>query len=124
MSKRKIEQEVDLVLLFELFSIGKRITEQSNRHIFNEYRNWSGINQSYCTTHDRKLAQFSQTVYISRSEDSRRKHSEGLRVIFAEHSDVVENGILTMQRFLDIFRFLYSGGWQVWGAFHCIRFPS
>ena len=30
MSKRKIEQEVDLVLLFELISTGKRKTEQSN----------------------------------------------------------------------------------------------
>ena len=30
MSKRKIKQEVDLVLLFELISIGKRKTEQSN----------------------------------------------------------------------------------------------
>ena len=28
--KRKIKQEVDLVLLFELFSIGKRKPEQSN----------------------------------------------------------------------------------------------
>ena len=38
MSKRKIKQEVDLVLLFELISIGKRKTEQSNWCIFNEYR--------------------------------------------------------------------------------------
>ena len=38
MSKRKIKQEVDLVLLFELTSIGKRKTEQSNWCIFNEYR--------------------------------------------------------------------------------------
>ena len=30
MSKRKIKQEVDLVLLFELISIGKRKTEPSN----------------------------------------------------------------------------------------------
>ena len=30
MSKRKIKQEVDLVLFFELFSIGKRKTQQSN----------------------------------------------------------------------------------------------
>ena len=29
MLKRKIKQEVDLVLLFELFLIGKRKTEQS-----------------------------------------------------------------------------------------------
>ena len=27
--------------------------------------------------------------------------------------DIVENDILTMQRFLDVFRFLYYGGWQV-----------
>ena len=41
MSKRKIKQEVDLVLLFELILIRKRKTEQSNWYIFNEYRNWS-----------------------------------------------------------------------------------
>ena len=34
-------------------------------------------------------------------------------MIFGEYSDIVENDILTMQRFLDISRFLYSGGWQV-----------
>ena len=28
--------------------------------------------------------------------------------------DIVFNDILTMQRFLDISRFLYSGGWQIW----------
>ena len=34
-------------------------------------------------------------------------------MIFGEYSDIVENYILTMQRFLDISRFLYSWGWQV-----------
>ena len=34
-------------------------------------------------------------------------------MIFGEYSDIVENDFLTMQRFLDISRFLYSGGWQV-----------
>ena len=34
-------------------------------------------------------------------------------VIFREYSDIVENDILTIQIFLDISRFLYSGGWQV-----------
>ena len=34
-------------------------------------------------------------------------------MIFGEHSDIVENDFLTMQRLLDISRFLYSGGWQV-----------
>ena len=34
-------------------------------------------------------------------------------MIFGEYSDIVENDILTMQRFLDISRFLYSWGWQV-----------
>jgi len=42
-----------------------------------------------------------------------KKHSEGLRVIFREYSGIVENDILTMQRFLDVSRFLYPGGWQV-----------
>ena len=37
-------------------------------------------------------------------------------MIFGEYSDIVKNDILTMQRFLDVSRFLYSGGWQV-----CIR---
>jgi len=40
--------------------------------------------------------------------------SEGLRVIFVEYSDIVENYIFTMQRFLAVSRFLYSGVWQVW----------
>ena len=62
MSKRKIKQEVDLVLLFELILIRKRKTEQSNWYIFNEYRNWSEINQSNCTMHGRKLARFSHAI--------------------------------------------------------------
>ena len=62
MSKRKIKQEVDLVLLFELILIRKRKTEQSNWYIFNEYRNWSEINQSNCTMHGRKLARFSYAI--------------------------------------------------------------
>ena len=77
--------------------------------LFNEYRSWSESNQSNCTTHGRKLARFSHAVYISRSkEDGRRELSEGLRVIFGEYSDIVENNIHTitvnnsdtMQRFL------------------------
>ena len=31
--------------------------------------------------------------------------------------DIVFNDILTMQRFLDISRFLYSGDWQVWSQY-------
>ena len=34
-------------------------------------------------------------------------------MIFGEYLDVVKNDILIMQRFLDVSRFLYSGGWQV-----------
>ena len=104
MSKRKIKQEVDLVLLFELISIGKRKTEQSNWYIFNEYRNWSEINQSNCTMKVGKVLE----RYYRRAEDSK-----GLRVIFGEYSDIVQTDILTIQRFLDISRFLYSGSWQV-----------
>ena len=103
MSKTKIKQELDLVLLFELISMGKRKTEQSNWYIFNEYRHWSEINQSNCTMHGRKLARFSHAVIDV------RKNSEGLRVIFGEYSDIVQTDILTIQRFLDISRFLYSG---------------
>ena len=62
MSKRKIKQEVYLVLLFELLSIGKHKTERSNWYIFNKYCNWSEKNQSNCTIHDRKLVQFLHTV--------------------------------------------------------------
>ena len=51
--KRKIKQEVDLALLFELFSIGKCITE---------HRHWLEINQSNWTIHGRKLGRFSNAV--------------------------------------------------------------
>ena len=36
---------------------------------------------------------------------------------FGEYSDL-ENDILTTQRFLDVSRFLYSEGWQVWVSHH------
>ena len=36
---------------------------------------------------------------------------------FGEYSDL-ESDILTTQRFLDVSRFLYSGGWQVWVSHH------
>lgn len=58
------------------------------------------------TVHGRKLAQFSQIVYISRSEDGCKKHSEGLPMIFGEYSDIVENGIpynAKISRLLNIF---------------------
>ena len=51
--KRKIKQEVDLALLFELFSIGKCITE---------HRHWLEINQSNWTIRGRKLERFSNAV--------------------------------------------------------------
>ena len=51
--KRKIKQEVDLALLFELFSIGKCITE---------HRHWLEINQSNWTILGRKLERFSNAV--------------------------------------------------------------
>jgi len=51
--KRKIKQEVDLALLFELFLIGKRKTE---------HRHWLEINQSNCTIHGRKVERFSNAV--------------------------------------------------------------
>ena len=53
------------------------------------------------------------TIAIGVLTEKRQEHSEGLRVIFGGYSDIVENDILTMQRFLDVSRFLYSGGWQV-----------
>ena len=60
--KRKLKQEVDLVLLFELFLIAKHKTGQSNWY---EYCNWSEINQLYCTIHRRKLARLLHTVINS-----------------------------------------------------------
>ena len=45
---------------------------------------------------------------VSRSEDGCRESAEDLRVIFGEYSHV-ENDILSIQRFLDVSRFLYSG---------------
>ena len=77
--------------------------------MFNEYNNWSEINQSNCTVDGRKLVWFSNAVIDVKNI------SEGLRVIFGEFSDIVEKNILTMQTFLDISRFLYCGGWQVCG---------
>ena len=49
----------------------------------------------------------------------RWEHSDGLQVIFGDYSDIVENDIHTMQRFQDVSRFLYRGGWQV-----CVRKTS
>ena len=54
------------------------------------------------------------TIAIAVLTEKRREHSEGLWVIFGECSDIVEDDILTMQRFLDVSRFLYSGGWLVY----------
>ena len=47
------------------------------------------------------------TIAIAVLTEKRWEDSEGLWVFFGEYSDIVENDILTMQRFL------YSGGWQV-----------
>ena len=77
--------------------------------MFNEYNNWSEINQSNCTVDGRKLVWFSNVV------NDIENVSEGLQRNFGEFSNIVENDILTMQRFLDVSRFLYSGGWQVCG---------
>ena len=77
--------------------------------MFNEYNNWSEINQSNCTVDGRKLVWFSNAVIDVKNI------SEGLRVIFGEFSDIVEKDILTMQTFLDISRFLSCGSWQACG---------
>ena len=63
------------------------------------------------------------TNQIAQYMERRREHSEGLRVIFREYSDIVENDILTMQRFLDVSRFLYSGGWQIWNPMFLLYYP-
>ena len=61
--------------------------------MFNEYNNWSEINQSNCTIDGRKLVWFLHTVIDVGNI------SEDLWVIFGELSDIVESDILTMQRF-------------------------
>ena len=48
---------------FELFSKGKRKTEQSNRCMFNEYPNWSATKQSYCTIHREKFSVFARCLH-------------------------------------------------------------
>ena len=53
------------------------------------------------------------TIAIAVLTEKRWEDSEGLWAFFGEYSDIFENDILTMQRFLDVSRFLYSGGWQV-----------
>ena len=77
--------------------------------MFNKYNNWSEINQSNCTIDGRKLVWFLHAVIDIGNI------SEDLWVIFGELSDIVESDILTMQRFIDVSRFLYCGGWQVCG---------
>ena len=103
MSKWKIKQEVDLVLLFEMFLIGKCKAEQANWYIFNKYRNWSEINQLLAQYMVESLYGFCTLLLTSGT--------------FGEYSDL-ENDILTTQRFLDVSRFLYSEGWQVWVSHH------
>ena len=70
---------MDLVLLFELFLIGKRKTDQPNCYIFNKYCNWCEINQSNCT-----IMVEVGTVFACRYR--RQEHSEGVRVTFGEYS--------------------------------------
>ena len=88
-SKRKIKQGVDLALLLKLSSIGKRKTEQSNWYIFYEPSIviWSEINQS------KVGAVFARCF-------RRWEHSEGLRVIFREYSDVSKMTFLQCKDFL------------------------
>ena len=77
--------------------------------MFNEYNNWSEINQSNCTVDGRKLVWFLNAI------NDVENIYEGLQRNFGEFSNNVENDVLTMQRFLDVSRFWYSGGWQVCG---------
>ena len=103
-SKTKIKQEVDLVLLFKLFLIGNNQIDIYLMSSIELVRN--------------QPIKLHNTWYKAGAAFARcyrhRKHSKGLWVIFGEYLGNVENDILTMQRFLDVSRFLYSGGWQVW----------
>lgn len=48
-----------------------------------------------------------------------REHSESLRVILGEYSEIVVKRILTTRGFRDVSRFWNSGGWQVWMCQYC-----
>ena len=109
-SKRRIKKELDFVLLFELFSIGKNKTEQSNCI-------WLEINQSNCTIHVRKLACFSHAVINVRNI---RKALGWFSESIPTFSKMI---FYIMQRFQDISRFLHSGGWQV-HVWWCHRLPA
>ena len=77
------------MLLFELFSIGKRKTDQSKYRtsivrVSYEYRIWSEINYSNC-----RIKVKVGGVFAGRYQC--RKHLEGLeglQVIFGEYSDI------------------------------------
>ena len=91
MSKRKIKQ-MDLVLLFELFLIGKRKTDQPNCYIFNKYCNWSEINQSNCTIHGRSWHCFCMPLSTSgtfgrRAGDFQRVFETLLKFTFLQCKD-------------------------------------
>ena len=49
-----------------------------------------------------------------------REHSESLRVILGEYSDIVVKRILTTRGFRDVSRFWNSGGWQVCNSYTTI----
>ena len=58
-----------------------------------------------------------------------REHSESLRVILGEYSEIVVKRILTTRGFRDVSRFWNSGGWQVccfciWFGFLCAQVSS
>ena len=94
------------MLLFELLLIGKYKTEnQINIYLMSIVIGQKSTNQ---------IAQYmAESGAVFSHRHRRQQHSKGLRVIFGEYSDIVDNDILTMQRFLDVSRFLYSGGGQV-----------
>ena len=106
-SKRKIKQEVDLVLLFELLSIRKYKTENQ----INIYLMSIVIGQKSTNQIAQYMAESWRGFLTPSSTSGTFKRSSG--VILGEYSDIVDNDILTMQKFLDVSRFLYSGGGQV-----------
>ena len=109
-SKRRIKKELDLVLLFELFSIGKKKTEQSNCI-------WLEINQSNCTIHGKNWHDFH--LLLSMSGTFGRPWGDFQRVF--RHCQKWYSYI--MQRFQDISRFLHSWRWQV-RVWWCHRLPA
>ena len=105
---------MDLVLLFELFFILESLGQSNQIDI---YLTSIVIRQKSTNQIAQYMGQswhgFLHAVYISRSKDGRREHSQALRVIFGEYSHIVENGILTNAKITGRLQIFVLWGWLV-----------